>query len=93
MIIQIQRRAEIAIRSLGRQEQLRINRAVQKLEATSRFDAQSILHLHKLNGMSGLFVFRATPKIRMLLSFEGDVCTIEDLVTPDQLTKITGFAE
>lgn len=93
MIVQIQRRAEVAIRSIGKQEQLRISRAIQKIEATSRLDAQSLLHLKKLNATSGLFVFRATPKIRILLSFEGDVCTIEDLVTPDQLTKVTGFAE
>jgi hypothetical protein len=90
MHIVVQRRAEIALRSLGKLEQKQITRALAELSAANRTRLNRKLHsLAKSLSDKKLFVYRASPKLRLILSFEGDVCTIEDVVDHDRLDRLS----
>lgn len=91
MQLRIERRAEIALRSLQKIEQKHIDRALNELltfdQATLR-DSQKIHML--MSGFSGrkLFVYRGSPKLRLVLSFEGETCVLEDIVDHDRLGRL-----
>lgn len=91
MHILIQRRAEIALRSLNKLEQKRIKRALSALSAADWTLLRQSPNLHKLaTGYSNkkLFIYRGTPKLRLILSLEGDTCTVEDIVDHDRLHRL-----
>jgi hypothetical protein len=91
MLLRIQRRAEIALRSLEKLERSQISRALEQLTSTDRASLQSSSKLHKLaSGFSGkkLFVYRGSFKLRLILSFEHDTCIIEDVVHHDRLDRL-----
>ena len=91
MHVLIQRRAEIAMRSLGKIEQNRILRALSVLLAADWTQLYRGPKLHKLaTGLSGkkLFIYKGSPKLRLILSLEGDTCTVEDIVDHDRLDRL-----
>ncbi len=86
-----QRRVEIALRSLGPREQKKIKRVLSALSAADWTQLRKSPDLHKLaTGYSDkkLFIYRATPKLRLILSLEGDTCTVEDIVDRDRLHRL-----
>lgn len=86
-----QRRAEIALRSLGTTERRQIARAIDELSSTDMSLLQDGRKLHKLaSGLSDrkLFVFKGSPKLRLILSFDKDICTIEDVVDHDRVDRL-----
>lgn len=91
MHLHIERRAEIALRSLQKTEQKHINRALKELLA---FDQVTLRHSPKIHvltsDLSGrkLFVYRGSPKLRLVLSFEGETCVLEDIVDHDRLGRL-----
>lgn len=92
MQILIQRRAEISLRSLGQVEQKQIARALDELTAADPTLLYKSPKLHKLTaGFSDkrLYVYRGSPKLRLILSFEGDTCTVEDVVDHHRLDRLT----
>jgi hypothetical protein len=91
MQILIQHRAEISLRSLGKEEQKQIARALNKLTTEDPALLFKSPKLYKLNaGLSDkeLYVFRGSPKLRLILSFEGDICTVEDVIDHDRLDRL-----
>ncbi len=89
MHIVIQRRAEIALRSLSKLEQKQIRRALDELSAADRRQLNRKLYsLAKNLSDKKLFVYRGSPKLRLIVSFEDDVCTIEDIVDHRRLDRL-----
>lgn len=91
MELLIQRRAEIALRSLQKSEQAGIRRALLKLSQIDRTEL-SRSHHFKLYAthFSGkkIAVYRATPRLRLILSLEGDACIIEDIVDRERVERV-----
>lgn len=91
MDLRIERRAEIALRSLQKSEQKHIDRALNELVA---FDQATLRHGSKIHmlmsGLSGrkLFIYRGSPKLRLVLSFEDETCVLEDIVDHDRLDQL-----
>ena len=91
MNIFLQRRAEIALRSLDKTEQKRILRSLSIIEAIDRVTLAQDPKFRKLaTGFSGkkLYIYKGSPKIRLILSIEEDVCTVEDIVDHDRLSRL-----
>lgn len=91
MDLQFQRRAEIALRSLQKGDQRRIERALTELRASDRLSLSSNPKFRLVaTGFSGnkIAVYRATKRLRLVLSFEADACIIEDIVDHDRLDRL-----
>jgi hypothetical protein len=90
MQIVLERRAEIALRSLGSTERKQIARS---LELLSEADLPMLMGSHRIRKLAtgfsakSLFVYRGSPTLRLVLSFENDVCKIEDIVDHDRLDR------
>lgn len=90
MDVVLQRRAEIAFRSLGKLEQKQIARALAELSAADRRQVNRKLRsLAKNLSDKRLFVYRGNAKLRLILSFEDGVCTVEDIVDHDRLERLS----
>ncbi len=93
MQILIQHRAEISLRSLSKVEQNRIARALDEIKTADPTLLYRSPKLHRLNtGYSEkkLYVYRGSLNLRLILSFEDDTCTVEDVVDYDRLDRLTG---
>lgn len=91
MQIHIQRRAEIALRSLQKLERKQVDRALDELLASDRAALKSNPKFHLLaSGLSNrkLAVYRGGPRLRLILTFEGETCTLEDIVDHDRLDRM-----
>lgn len=92
MVLIIQRRAEIALRSLQTTERKRVERALQELLAADRSELRGNPKFHALKSeRSGknLFVYRGTPKLRLVISFpDSDTCLVQDIVDHDRLDRL-----
>ncbi len=91
MDIQIQRRAEIALRSLQKPERKQIERALHELLTSERADLKQNPKFSLLAaGLSGkkIAVFKGGPKFRLVLSFQDEICTLEDIVDHDRLNRL-----
>ncbi|MNK93646.1 hypothetical protein D3C87_1138190 [compost metagenome] len=96
MQLRIERRAEIALRSLQKVDQKHIDRALTELVALDRVALRSSPKLRILmSDLSGkkLFVYRGSLKLRLVLSFEGDTCVLEDIVNHDRLMRLVKQGE
>lgn len=88
MDLRIERRAEIALRSLPKIEQKYIDRALADLLT---LDRTALRHNHKIQALMTdrkLFVYRGSPKLRLVVSFEGETCVLEDIVDHDRLGRL-----
>jgi len=91
MQIQIQRRAEIALRSLQKLERKQIDRALKELLASDRAALNSNLKFHLLaSGFSDkkIAVYSGGPNLRLVLTFEDERCTLEDIVDHVRLDRL-----
>lgn len=92
MVLIIQRRAEIALRSLQTTDRKRVERALQELIAADRSELSGNPKFKSLkserSGMH-LFVYRGTPKLRLVVSFpDSDTCLVQDIVDHDRLDRL-----
>jgi mRNA-degrading endonuclease RelE of RelBE toxin-antitoxin system len=91
MQLRIERRAEIALRSLQKTEQRYIERALNELQASDR---ATLRHNSKIRIIASslpgrkLFVYKGSAKLRLVLSFDDDTCVIEDVVDHDRLDRL-----
>jgi hypothetical protein len=95
MKVEMERRAEIALRSVDPSEQEQINRAVAALAAADREALFANPNLRRLGSPSGeeLYVYRGSPRLRLILSIDDDKCTIEDIVPHDRTGLLLRGAE
>ena len=93
MRIILQRRAEIALRSLDKAEQNKITRSLSELSFTDQERLRSNQKIKKLaSGVSGkiLFIYKGSKKLKLILLFEGDTCIVEDIIEHDRLNRLMG---
>jgi mRNA-degrading endonuclease RelE of RelBE toxin-antitoxin system len=90
MEIVLQRRAEIAIRSLSKFEQKQIKRALDTISSVTPTELYQNPKFRKLRVGSGetLYMYRGNLKLRLLLTIQGENCTIEDVVDRDKLSHL-----
>lgn len=87
MKLVMQRRAEIALRSLGRAEQRQITRALHELDAVLPESLSQNPNIHPVLGRD-FYAYQGTPKLRLILSVNGDICTVEDIIDRDRLDRL-----
>ncbi len=90
MDINIKRRAEIALRSLKRNEQRQILKALAQIESVEPKDLFKVPNLRKLRKQLGenLYSYRGNDRLRLVLSIQENVCTVEDIVSHDKLNRL-----
>lgn len=92
MVLVIQRRAEIALRSLQTAERKQVERSLRELFAVDREALRDNQNLHAVRPRrSGqqLFVYKATPNLRLVVSFpENDTCLVQDIVDHSRLDRL-----
>jgi len=90
MDIIIQRRAEIALRSLKQNEQEQIVTALARIKSVEPKDLFKVPNLHKLRKELGenLYSYRGNSRLRLVLSIKENVCTVEDIVSHDKLNRV-----
>lgn len=90
MDIVIQGRAEIALRSLKQNERKQILQALERIRLAKLQDLWQIPDLKKLREKSdnNLYVYRGNQQLRLVLSFQENICTVEDIMAHDKLNKL-----
>jgi mRNA-degrading endonuclease RelE of RelBE toxin-antitoxin system len=90
MQLHLHRRAEVSLRSLEPAEQKRIHRALAELSGGPKLPYSSPNLKRLSGGFSGkkLYTYRASPRLRLILSLEADECTVEDIVDHDRLHRL-----
>ena len=91
MEVLIQRRTEVAIRSLGQSEQKHILRALIELQSIDFKELNRHPKVYKLSaGYSkvDLYIYRGSPKLRLIFLAKGDSCIIEDVIHHDRLKRL-----
>lgn len=90
MELRVERRAEIALRSLQKTDQRQIQKALNDLSSADRASLRNNSKIHMLVvRMSGvkLFTYRANARLRLVLSFDNETCILEDIVDHDRLER------
>ena len=93
MQVTINRRAEIALRSLSQKEQEQISRAIDDLRAMSQKDFykhDKLKKHYKLISLAGeeLYIFRGNQSIRLVLSATDDACIVEEILDHNRLKRL-----
>lgn len=91
MEIVIEHRAEIALRSLNRNERKQISAALKKISAVTLNKLSQIPNLHKFNALEKLYEYRISTgnqRLSLVCSFEIGKCIIEDVVAQDKLKRL-----
>lgn len=90
MDIIIKRRAEIALRSLKRSEQNQIVKAIDVIASVASKDLLPTSNFRKLRKELGenLYVYRGSQRLRLVLSIQDNICTVEDIVAKDKLNRL-----
>ncbi|MEM8831954.1 MAG: hypothetical protein AAGE96_21755 [Cyanobacteria bacterium P01_G01_bin.19] len=90
MEIKIERRANIALRSLQQNEQRQIAKALEKIESAQFEDLYKDYNFKKLENIldKDLYTYRGNPQLRLILSIENNVCIVEDIIAPDKLDRL-----
>jgi len=90
MVLVLERRAEIAIRSLSQLEQAQVRRALDEIGAIAPDELCQSSKVQKFRGGSGetFYVYPGTPSLRLILSIKGDKYTIEDVIDRDKLSRL-----
>lgn len=85
----LRRRAEIALNSLDLKEQARVR---QSLDLLGKTDFGQLVSSGKVSRLAapanGLYSFRATPRLRLLLSRREDVYMVEDILSRDRYSRL-----
>jgi hypothetical protein len=82
MVATVRDRAEIALRSLSRDEQRKVRRALRSLNADGLQDLNSVGPQRLAGYAEDLYFLRASDRIGVILSRQGDDWVVEDLVGP-----------
>ena len=93
MNIIIERRAEIALRSLESNEQQEISKALNIISSVTSNELPQILDLHQVNKSSeeNIYEYRVSTgkqKLSLVCSFQRKKCIVEDVVAQDKLERL-----
>lgn len=86
----LERRAEIALRSLRGADRTQVMRALDELQV---LDGQELRQRHSvqkvsLAGDNSLFIAIGGKRLRLVLSLEGELCRVLDILNHDRLTRL-----
>jgi len=86
----IQKRVEIALRSLGKVEQKQITHALAALSLVKQEEFGRSAKIRRLHTSSGekLYVYRGNLRLRLILSVHGGTIIVEDVVDHDRLNRL-----
>jgi len=89
MKLVIQKRVEIALRSLGKVEQKQITHALAALSLVKQEEFGRSAKIRRLH-TSGekLYVYRGNLRLRLILSVHNGTIIVEDVVDHDRLNKL-----
>ncbi|MBM3473834.1 MAG: hypothetical protein FJX75_11245 [Armatimonadetes bacterium] len=89
MTVTVHRRAEIALGTLDLRERQTFLHGLQRLQTDDRESLVSSGRLRPLTGPAeGLFAFRASQRLRAVLSLGKSGWVVEDVVSPARLTHL-----
>jgi hypothetical protein len=91
MQIQIQHRAEVSLRSLGKAERTQIIHALDQLAATKSSLLYSNPNLRRLASKfpyKKMYIYEASQKLTLIISIEEDTCTVQDIIDQDRLNLL-----
>lgn len=90
MQVTVQRRAEVALRSLDARDRDRVSTAIARLEQAQFRELSERGQIKKLRQAPGvsLYEMRATNRLRLVLSFQNDRAVVEDIVPHDRLDRL-----
>lgn len=90
MILVIQKRVEVALRSLSGKERDSFSSAINNLLLLLRkdFSNHPTIHAIKLQSGEKLYTYNLSNKLRLVLSIDDDTCVVQDLVNRDRLTRL-----
>lgn len=90
MNVLIQRRAEIALRSLDPQEQKKVQAALGVLETTNLGEVPSShrLRVLKFTSPEKLYTFRVNNELRLILSASESRWIVEDIMAHDRFARL-----
>lgn len=86
-LIEISRRAEIAINRLSEADQKKIFKNIQKVFALGLRPPYAA----KLKGLNNTFIIRAGLDLRIIFSVESELVRIVDIVRHDKLRQLAGL--
>ncbi|MFZ0773133.1 MAG: hypothetical protein WCA49_17655 [Candidatus Sulfotelmatobacter sp.] len=89
MNVQLEGRAEIALRSLDPQEREKVHAALQVLQKTDpgKLKGSQKLRALKLASQEKLYSFRVNKILRLILSAGPSQWTVEDIMAQDRLAR------
>lgn len=90
MNIQIERRAEIALRSLHGVDQKQVTRALHELnsiEMQAFYRHQKIKKAFSPTG-ENLYIYGGSMRLRLVLTIDGENCRVIDIVDHDRLGRL-----
>lgn len=93
MQISIERRVEIALRSLEGEERKKVEIALAELlsvDARALHANVNITRLVRESSGKNLFVYKVGKEMRLVISFEGDRCVVEDVFYRNRLAGFVG---
>jgi Domain of unknown function (DUF4263) len=95
MQISLERRAEIALRSLNAIEKKKAMAALVKLAGADRVAIPRDIHARRLSGTEGrqLYTYRSSDRIRIVFSIRDDTVVVEDIVNPDRLGRLSSSVQ
>ena len=84
-----QRRAQIQFRSLEKGDQNKISRALDIINLSAPSDLLKNKEFHRLHVESdnNLYAYQGSPKYRVVLSFQGEICVVEDIFAHDRFNQ------
>ena len=90
MKLHLERRAEIAFRSLRGADQRQVGRALDDLTA---LEAKAIFRNHKVHKVlaptgDSLYICRGGMRLRLVLDIKGEDCKVIDIVDHDRLGRL-----
>ncbi len=90
MELVLQHRVEIALRSLSGDEQKQVTGALNEISLAAPEVLRTSSKFHKLVAASGenLYVYNGGPGLRLVLSIQGNRCSVEDVVARERLDRL-----
>lgn len=88
MNLLMQRRAEIAIRSLEQAEQSQVKQALSEISLLTLEDLKQSSKFKPMDSDKKLYIYRGNQKLRLVLSIDSDKCIVEDVVDHDRLQRL-----
>lgn len=91
MQVILERRAEVALRSLADAERTKVARAFAKLSELDQHGLSRHLLVHRLSGLPvQLYSYRVSDILRIVFSVQSDRIVIQDITNFDRLKHLTG---